>query len=211
MVSGGQMWDMEVSWRGLCKVVLGMLMFGCCSFPCPSRTVALTWTGIVCVCVCVCLPAQQLEKWTWENFCNAWAPTAGNLAWPCTGSGVVDAVESTCWCVGLTLPAPQWELLADMHAQTQKSKPDQLQQLQVARNRMLLVGTVWPAVMQKMHWKSYSPPYFVLDHGMWNSWVQWILGCGSSYTNWSPGETLGWGPSQAEFDWIRPWDPTFGF
>ena len=26
-------------------------MFGCCSFPCPSRTVALTRTGIVCVCV----------------------------------------------------------------------------------------------------------------------------------------------------------------
>ena len=49
MVSGGQIWDMELSWEGFCKVVLGMLMFGCCSFPCPSRTVALTRTGIVCV------------------------------------------------------------------------------------------------------------------------------------------------------------------
>ena len=28
-------------------------MFGCSCFPCPSRTVALTRTGIVCVCVCV--------------------------------------------------------------------------------------------------------------------------------------------------------------
>ena len=44
-----RMWDMEVSWEGFCKVVLGMLMFGCSSFPCPSRTVALTRTGIVCV------------------------------------------------------------------------------------------------------------------------------------------------------------------
>ena len=26
-------------------------MFGCSCFPCPSRTIALTGTGIVCVCV----------------------------------------------------------------------------------------------------------------------------------------------------------------
>ena len=51
MVSGGQMWDMQVSWKGFCKVVLGMLMSGCSSFPCPSRTIVLTRTGIVCVCV----------------------------------------------------------------------------------------------------------------------------------------------------------------
>jgi len=44
-----RMWDMEVSWEGFCKVVLGILMFGCSSFPCPSRTVALTRTGIACV------------------------------------------------------------------------------------------------------------------------------------------------------------------
>ena len=46
MVSGGQLWDMEFSWENFCTVVLGMLMFGGSSFPCPSRTVALTRTGI---------------------------------------------------------------------------------------------------------------------------------------------------------------------
>ena len=33
-------------------IVLGTLMFGCSSFPCPSRTVTLTRTGLVCVCAC---------------------------------------------------------------------------------------------------------------------------------------------------------------
>ena len=39
--------------ESFCTVVLGTLMFGCSCFPCPSRTVALTRTGIVCLCVCV--------------------------------------------------------------------------------------------------------------------------------------------------------------
>ena len=64
MVSGGQMWDMEVSWEGFCKVVLGMLMFGCSGFPCPSRTVPLTRTGIVCVCV---QTTHEMWKWLKEN------------------------------------------------------------------------------------------------------------------------------------------------
>ena len=49
MVSGSQMWDMELSWESFCTVVLGTLMFGCSSFPCPSWTVALTGTGFACV------------------------------------------------------------------------------------------------------------------------------------------------------------------
>ena len=43
------------------------------------------------------------------------------------------------------------------------------------------------------------------SHGMRDSWVQWTLGCGTSYTNWSPSETLKVRPSSIE------WDPTFGF
>ena len=71
MVSGGQIWDMELSWEGFCKVVLGMLMFGCSSFPCPSRTVALTRTGIVCVCV------WELRS-TNNTTCNTYAPNTTN-------------------------------------------------------------------------------------------------------------------------------------
>ena len=49
MVSGGQLWDVELSRRKNCTVVFGALMFGCSSFP--SRTVALIQREIACVCV----------------------------------------------------------------------------------------------------------------------------------------------------------------
>ena len=53
MVSGGQIWDMELSWEGFCKVVLGMLMFGCSSFPMSLADRSFDSDGN-CVC-CVCL------------------------------------------------------------------------------------------------------------------------------------------------------------
>ena len=43
---------MEFSWENFCTVVLGTLMFGCISFPCPSPTVALTRTCVALRCVC---------------------------------------------------------------------------------------------------------------------------------------------------------------
>ena len=46
MVSG----DMEFSWKNFCTVVFGTLMLGCDNFPCPSRTVALTRTGLALRC-----------------------------------------------------------------------------------------------------------------------------------------------------------------
>lgn len=46
-----QFWHMLFSCENICKVVLGTLMFGGSSSPCPSQTVAWTRKGIVCVCV----------------------------------------------------------------------------------------------------------------------------------------------------------------
>ena len=94
-----------------------------------------------------------------------------------------------------------------MQAQSQKSKPDQLQQLQVARNGMLLVGAVWPAVMHTMHRKEKIHHQSSLFEQSWNERRLGAMNsrCGTSYTNWSPSETLKVKPSSIE------WDPNFGF
>ena len=66
MVSGGQLWDVELSRRKNCTVVFGALMFGCSSFP--SRTVALIQREIACVCVCgVCVGVSELCVGQWPS------------------------------------------------------------------------------------------------------------------------------------------------
>ena len=59
---------MEFSWENFCTVVLGTLMFGCSSsFPCPSRTVALTRTGIVLRCVATTNVKRKNNSWMEET------------------------------------------------------------------------------------------------------------------------------------------------
>ena len=71
MVSGGQLWNMEFSWKNFCTVVLETLMFGCNSFPCPSRTVALTRTGISFV---RCLKRAEIRYLLSSHVCLASSP-----------------------------------------------------------------------------------------------------------------------------------------
>ena len=70
--------------KSFCTVVLGTLMFGCSCFPCPSRTVALTRTGIVCLCVCVCGPRFNRHRFGGiplypQSNCVASMPTLASL------------------------------------------------------------------------------------------------------------------------------------
>ena len=109
MVSGGQNWDMELSWEGFCKAVLGMLMFGCSSFPCPSRTLALTRTGIVCVCVPSSRKLTAIQKTLAiaSLFCLCQTPTS-NKNW------------AGYHCI-MRLPVWQWAGILSFHVTPPKS------------------------------------------------------------------------------------------